>query len=344
MPLAPAEVEVLIHGSALGAFPGQESVGVVVEAGDSAGHLMGRNVVIPRLLPCGECEPCRRGRLTCCPELRARPRRPVPRERVPARFLLPLEPPFVAAPPEPGESWRYAALADSLLAPYAALVRAGLTPGTLCAVLGGGVQAGLAAVVIRALGGAAVVVTPEPREQAVLCQPPFHALAALDPATLDPDAMRLRLREIAMEAGLLSHGLVLIESSGSDAGRARAVSMSEAGGTVLLLGRGHELGPATVASTTEPALAAEPVGGPGLTSIALLDRVSTEQCQIHGAGAPHPDLLPELVALLDRAGVDLSTLVRAVEPGDVDAEMSARRARRTDVLLPIARFSERASV
>lgn len=312
---------------------------MVVEAGDSAGHLLGRSVVIPRLLACGECEPCRRGRLTSCPELRPRPRRPVPRELVPARFLLPLEPPFVAAPPEQGDLWRYAALAESLLAPYAALVRAGVTPGTLCAVLGGGARAGLATVVIRALGGAAVVVTPEPREQAALCQPPFHALATLDPSTMDPGAMRLRLREIATEAGLTSHGLVLIESSGSDAGRARALGMSEAGGTVILLGRGHELGPATATSTTDSALAAEPVGGPGLTSIALLERVSTEQCQIHGAGAPHPDLLPELLALLDRAGVDLSTLVRAVEPGDVDAEMAARRARRADLLLPVVRFS-----
>lgn len=313
---------------------------MVVEAGDSAGHYLGRSVVIPRLLPCGECEPCRRGRLTSCPELRPRPRRPVPRERVPARFLLPLEPPFVAAPPEPGDLWRYAALAESLLSPYAALVRAGVTPGTLCAVLGGGARAGLAAVVIRALGCAAVIVTPEPREQVDLCQPPFHALAALDPSTMDPDAMRLRLREIAKEAGLLSHGLVLIESSGSDAGRARALGMSEAGGTVILLGRGHQLGPASAESALEPAIAAEPLGGPSLTSVALLERVSTEQCQIHGAGASHPDLLPELLALLDRAGVDLSTLVRAVEPGEIDAEMAVRRARRADLLLPVARFSE----
>lgn len=337
MSLSPAEVEVIIHGSALGAHPGQECVGRVERAGESAAHLAGRGVLIPRLIACGECEACRRGRLTVCSARTERPRRPVEREVLPARFLLPLEPPFVASALEPAALWPYAAVADGLLAPYSGLVRAGVTPGTLCVVLGGGVRAALCAVVIRALGGVAVACAPRADEREELLAPPYHAHAALDPIALDPDAARARVREIAAAAGLPVHGAVLIETTGSDAGRARALGMSEAGGTVILLSRGHAL---EDGAPPAGALAAEQVGGSGLTSVALLERVTEEQCQILGAGAPHPDLLPELLALLDRARVDLSTLVQPVDAGSIESVMAERRAgRAASLALPVVRFA-----
>ena len=295
-------------------------------------------MLIPRVIACGECEACRRGRLTVCSTRTERPRRPIEREVLPARFLLPLEPPFVATAPEPAALWPYAAVSDGLLAPYSGLVRAGVTPGTLCIVLGGGVRAALCAVVVRALGGVAVVCAPRADEREQLLAPPYHAHAALDPSALDPDAARAQVRELAAAAGLPVHGAVLIETTGSDAGRARALGMSEAGGTVILLSRGHV--PADETAPATGALAAEPVGGPGLTGVALLERVTEEQCQILGAGAPHPDLLPELLALLARAQIDPSTLVRPVDVGSIDAVMAERRAgQAASLALPVVRFT-----
>ena len=44
-------------------------------------------MLIPRVIACGECEACRRGRLTVCSTRTERPRRPIEREVLPARFL-----------------------------------------------------------------------------------------------------------------------------------------------------------------------------------------------------------------------------------------------------------------
>lgn len=327
--LSPADVELLICGSALGAHPGAEVVGIVRATGASAAHLADRCVLVPRLLPCGECEPCRRGRVAVCPTRHPRPRQPVGTEVVPARFLLPLEPPFVPATPAPDSWWRYAALSDALLAPYSGLVRVGQSPGGLCVVLGGGARAAAAVLVIRALGCQAVVLCPRADERERLCAPPFGALAALDPAAHDSESARRTLRELAAGAGLLPHGLTHLETTGSDAGRARALGLLEAGGVALLLDRSQPLGD----DAAGPGLLAAPlIADPSVAGLALLERVSNEGCQILGAGPGHPDLLPELVALLERAQLDLCTFTRAVTPDAVAAELVDRRAGRGDQL------------
>ena len=333
--LSPPDVELLICGSALGAHPGAEVVGVVSAVGESAAHLAGRCVIAPRLLPCGECEPCRRGRVAVCAAQRRRPLRPVTHEIVPARFLLPLEPPFIAATPLPETLWRYAAISDALLAPYSGLVRVGQSPGGLCVVLGGGSRAAAAVLVIRALGCQAVVLNPSAQERERLGAPPYSALAALDPAEHDAESARRFLRELATASGLLPHGLTHVETTGSDAGRARALGLLEAGGIAVLLDRSQPLDTPAGA----PGLAATLSTDPAISGMALLDRVSSEQCQILGAGPGHPDLLPELLALIERSQLDLTVLTRPVALADVDAELADRRAGRGDQLtLPIVRF------
>ena len=46
---------------------GHEVSGRVVEAGAGAGNWMGRAVIVPAVIPCGECDACRRGRGTHLP-------------------------------------------------------------------------------------------------------------------------------------------------------------------------------------------------------------------------------------------------------------------------------------
>src|SRR3954451_22146704 len=41
---------------------GHEVSGTVVAAGTQARDWLGRGVIVPAVLPCGECDPCRRGR------------------------------------------------------------------------------------------------------------------------------------------------------------------------------------------------------------------------------------------------------------------------------------------
>lgn len=309
-------------------------MGIVQAAGESAAHLVGRCVLVPRLLPCGECDPCRRGRIAVCAGQRPRPLRPVARECVPARFLLPLEPPFVAVAPTPDSAWRYAALSDALLAPYSGLTRVGQSPGGLCVVLGGGARAAAAVLIVRALGCQAAVLCPRPDERALLCAPPYSALTALDPDQHDADSARRVLRELATTAGLPAHELTILETTGSDAGRARALGLLERGGTAVLLDRSRPLD-----FSPDPVPLAAPlsvdasIGGP-----AVLDRITNEQCQILGAGPGHPDLLPELVALVERSQLDLTALTRPLSLSAADTELAARRTGRSEPLtLPIVR-------
>lgn len=344
---AVADIEVV--GSALGAYPGGEIVGILrPPTGDGDGpdddaplsHLRNAWVLVPRLLPCGECEPCRRGRVSVCPALSRRPARPQPIETVPARFVLPLTPPYLSAVPSADQVFRFAALSDGLLAPYSGLVRAGLGPGTLCVVLGRGFRAALSIVVARALGAAvAVVCSDATAAAAVLTQDPYGALAVIDDDGQDGARTRAALRQIAQDAGLPPHGLCLLETTGSDAGRARAISLLEAGGTAVLLDRAHPITP--VGST----LAADLPLGPALGSMASLVRPIAEGCQILGGGAVHPDLLPELLALCERGRIDLAALTSAVDPNDVDEVMAQRRRGQGNPwVLPIVRYPVRSGV
>lgn len=309
-------------------------------AGESAQHLDGLPVLIPRLLPCGECDLCRRGRVASCPFLWARPTLPQAAEVLPGRFLLPLAPPALSAPPADAQLYSYAALADALLAPYSGLVRAGLCPGTLCVVLGSGARSALSVVAARLIGAQVAVLSADTEEQERLLLPPYGALRGFDATALDAEMTKEALTKLCLEAGLPAHGLCLLETSGSDAGRARALSLLGAGGTAVLLDRAQPMGEAPL----RPGLPSELESGPGLRGLALLDPIVREGCQVLGAGPPHPDLLPELLALAARVSLDLSALTRPLKPAEADAVMAARRRKEGSagerLTLPVVVYSE----
>lgn len=332
--LAAGEVLVQVHGSALGAHPGAEVSGVVIDAGESARDWLGRSVVVPRHLPCGECGPCLRGRTAVCMSGSRQGRRgPRSQESVPCRYLLPLGPPLLdeaqAVPAE--EVWRYAALADAVSAPYDGLVRAGVSPGELCVVIGGGSRAAAAVLVARALGCQSVVVCGDGASREALTAAPFGALGALDSGALDPAGAWAAAREMAGRAEVPVHGAVLIETTGTDAGRARALGMIEAGGTAILLDRRDPVG----AGQAGPLPA-----GPGLDGPALLERVCREQGRVLGVPASHPDLLPELLALVQRADLDLRALTVAISPTEIEDVLARqRRGEGAAVRLEVARYA-----
>lgn len=314
MTLQAGEVAVRIYGSALGAFPGAESVGVVEEAGGAAQHLLGHAVLLPRILPCGECPACRRGAGLACPQRRSRPVRPQLREVVPARYLLPLVPPLCDAIPATENLWPFAILADALLTPYSGFVRAGAGAGTVCVILGQGLRADLTAVVADSMGLLVERFTDE------------------ESARLDPQAARQVVAERAAAKGLSLAGAIVVDTVGSDAARARAVRMAEPAGTVLLFERAQPL------DGSPGLLSAEPQGGSSLCSLSVLEHVVAMQAQLVAA-VPHPDLLPELLSLCARTHVDFIQLVREVSPTEIDAVMAARRAgQETDRRLPVVRF------
>jgi 6-hydroxycyclohex-1-ene-1-carbonyl-CoA dehydrogenase len=200
-PPGPGEVIVRVRGCALGREPGAEICGEIVATGEAAAELQGKRVVVPRLLPCGECERCRRGHAASCPS-RA-PRRGLAREEtVPARFLVALDGDPPLWPFGWDELWRAAALADAASAPYSALARAGLGPGDIVLVLGDGPRAALARAIVVAKGARSIGVDPSQAPE---------------------------------EAALEDAPTIILESTGRSAARHRALAMLPPGATAVFL-------------------------------------------------------------------------------------------------------------
>jgi 6-hydroxycyclohex-1-ene-1-carbonyl-CoA dehydrogenase len=278
------EVVVQVAGSALGAAPGAEISGVVVAAGEAAGEWLGRRVVVPRILPCGECDRCRRTRCFSCDQQAQRG--PVAtHETVPARYLLSLEPPLW---PEGVALWQMAALADAAAVAYAALVRAQLGPGDLCAIIGAGVRGRLAARLARAMGAQVVMVESDPALRERISAAGLDVREVIEGHAMDGVAARARLAAVAQESGAARLEFRIVETTGTPAGRRRALDLLGPGDTAALLS-GSDEGEVTV-----------PLG-------AIVD----EEAQIVGVPACHPDLYPELAARVVRGELLLEGEVRA---------------------------------
>lgn len=190
--------------------PGGAAAGVVVCAGEGVEDLVDARVLVPGLLPCGECPVCRRGWVTACP----RALRPgvdadgawASHVRVPGTFLCRLDGPLDA-----GDGWEALALvAGPAARAYQALSRAGVGPGELLVVVGAGPEATFAIELGRARGALPVVVSPR--------------------ALHDRDAL-------AVEAARLEAALPwrVLETTGRPEHAAAAARLASPGGTVSFL-------------------------------------------------------------------------------------------------------------
>jgi alcohol dehydrogenase, propanol-preferring len=152
------DLHYLDHGVATAKAPplilGHEISGVVEELGPgSTARSVGDRVLVPSVIPCGNCDYCRSGRANICPHLQ------MPGNhfdggfaeylRVPARELVPL--------PADLDLKRSAVIADALTTPYHAVVhRARVRAGDWVVVVGcGGV--GINAVQFAVAAGANVI-------------------------------------------------------------------------------------------------------------------------------------------------------------------------------------------
>ncbi|HEU5314795.1 MAG TPA: alcohol dehydrogenase catalytic domain-containing protein, partial [Chloroflexota bacterium] len=133
---------------------GHEIAGVVEEAGSGADEWLGRSVVVPAVMPCGECDVCRAGRGAIC-RAQIFPGNDVhggfgSHVLVPARGLCPVE---AGALAKSGvELADLAVLADAITTPYQAIARAAVGPGDVAIFVGVGGVGGFGVQIARALG------------------------------------------------------------------------------------------------------------------------------------------------------------------------------------------------
>jgi 6-hydroxycyclohex-1-ene-1-carbonyl-CoA dehydrogenase len=224
------------------AFPltlGHEISGTVVEAGAGAGPWLGRDVVVPAVLPCGECPACRAGRGQICPT-QIFPGSDVhggfaTHVRLPARGLCPV--PNLRDPvANPGgiALADLSVVADAISTPYQAIVRSGLGPGDVAVFVGAGGVGGFGIQVAAALGAHVVAIDVNRRRLAQMA--PHGAALTIDPAAIEPKDLRKQVRTFAESRGVPSWRVKIFETSGTTRGQATAFALLGQGGYLSVVG------------------------------------------------------------------------------------------------------------
>ncbi|MEW6467663.1 MAG: 6-hydroxycyclohex-1-ene-1-carbonyl-CoA dehydrogenase [Bacteroidota bacterium] len=210
---------------------GHEISGTVV-AGAPA--WLGRKVIVPAVLPCGECELCKKGRSNICRN------QMMPGNdfhggfashiKVPARFLC--EVPGRVLEKYPLET--LAVIADAISTPYQVIKKSELENGDLAIVIGvGGV--GIYGALIAKIVGAKVIaldISDEKLDNAVA-----HGIdAVLNIKDLGVKAVKDKVRELAEELQAPKTGWKIFEISGTTAGQELAFNLITFTSTLSIVG------------------------------------------------------------------------------------------------------------
>jgi 6-hydroxycyclohex-1-ene-1-carbonyl-CoA dehydrogenase len=218
---------------------GHEIAGHVVEAGPGAADWLGRDVVVPAVLPCGDCPACRAGRGQVCPR-QVFPGNDVhggfaSHVRVPARGLCPV-PDLSTATSNPAglPLASLSVIADAVSTPFQAVRRSGLAAGDLAVVVGCGGVGGFAVQIAAALGAVVVAIDVDAARLERLSE--HGAALGLDARALEFKAIKSAVSALARERGIPSFRQFVFETSGSAAGQATAFGLVGPGGYLSVVG------------------------------------------------------------------------------------------------------------
>ncbi len=215
---------------------GHEISGTVVQTGDGAGDWQGKTVIIPAVMPCGECDACKRGKGTIC-KAQKMPGNDIQggfasHITVPARGLCPVDTDRLAAVGL--ELADVSVVADALTTPYQAAVQAGIGPGDLVVVNGVGGVGGYAVQVAAALGATVVAIDVVPGKLAALAE--YGASLTLNAREFEPRALKKEIIDFARAKGLRTREWIIMECSGTAAGQLAAFGLLNHGATMCVVG------------------------------------------------------------------------------------------------------------
>ena len=206
---------------------GHEIAGTVVDASEPQSHLIGRDVIVPAVIPCDHCELCRGGHDNACLN------QIMPGNHtdggfaaevvVPARHLVPL-------PPDRGgyALADLAVVADAVTTPYQALERADVAAGELVVIVGAGGIGTYAVQIAKARGAAVAAIDIDQRKLDRLT--PFGVDWLFNAREMDGPAIKKRL--------LADRGTQwkIFEMSGTLAGQELAWSLLVPAATLGIIG------------------------------------------------------------------------------------------------------------
>ncbi len=203
---------------------GHEIAGRVVAAGPLARSLVGSAVVVPAVIPGGECPACRAGRGAICP------RQFFPGNDdhggfashvvVPARGLCPVDEQALAA--SGIDLATLSVIADAVTTPYQAILNAGLSAGQLAIFIGIGGVGGFGVQIARHMGAHVVAIDVDPVR---LEQAGTMGAALCLSASLGQREIKGAIRAFVRQHGLPETGWRIFETSGHPAGQELAWSL-----------------------------------------------------------------------------------------------------------------------
>lgn len=281
---------------------GHEILGKVVAAPDGE-DLIGREVVVPAVLPCGECELCKTGRGNICR------RQHMPGNDFdggfashflsPTRFLIPV--------PESLAGRRdLAVVADAVATAYQAVMRSAVSEGELVVVIGTGGVGTFAVQTARLLGAKVAAIDIS-----------WSRLASVEEWTdLSLDASTLSGRDIKdaivvfeRQQGLAGPGRKIIECSGSAEGQKTAYSLLTFDGCLVVVGYTRD------------------------KIEVRLSNLMAFDAQVIGNWGCLPEHFPRLLELIADGGIQLAPFVEFHPMSDLN-ELLRQESQRRPVLLP----------
>jgi len=211
---------------------GHEIAGTVVHAADPA--LVGRPVVVPAVMPCGECPACEAGQGAIC-KAQLFPGNDdhggfASHVVVPARALCRVDPEALAA--SDVELCDLSVVADAVTTAWQAMLDADLADGDVAIFVGIGGVGGYGVQLARALGAHAVAIDVDPeRLEAIRA----HGAELVCEAG-EPRALRKQISAWCKEHGYPTTGWRIFETSGTAAGQTTAFGLLTFGAHLGVVG------------------------------------------------------------------------------------------------------------
>lgn len=213
---------------------GHEIAGRVVLTGANTTTWEGRDVIVPAVIPCNQCEACRAGRPTVCR------RQFMPGNdgdggfathvKVPARGLCPVPPSDDARLPLAS----LAVVADAVTTPFEALRRANVGPGDVVVVVGAGGVGGFGVQIAAAQGAAVAALDLDPAR--LKLAEAHGAELVLNVRDHDVRDLRKAVRGFAKNRSARADGVKVFECSGTPAGQQTAFALLDSGGWLGVVG------------------------------------------------------------------------------------------------------------
>ncbi len=215
---------------------GHEISGRVVDTGSDAGWWIHRAVIVPAVIPCGNCDACRRGKSTICSNQKM-PGNDIhggfaTHIVVPARGLCAVDEALLKSVDI--ELADVSVIADAVTTPYQAVVQGGVREGDLVVVNGVGGVGGYAVQIANAFGGKVVAIDVNPDRLAAIGQQ--GAALTLDARQLNSRDLKSAIQTFAKQTGLRQAEWIIFECSGTRVGQETAFSLINHGATLCVVG------------------------------------------------------------------------------------------------------------